>query len=141
MSLRYSPPKMALGPRAKANEQARRITWPQALRRAWYRCEGCGAKDVDLVGHHIAGRPGSGFCLGPWANCVELLAVLCSDCHREAHLGDGQRREQLLWLGATRLFWRHPEPRPVVAQFTAPERIRELVRSLEASGIEPEGKG
>ena len=140
LKLRYTPLKRTPGPRAKENQRMRAKVWPAVLRRDGFKCAVCGALGVQLVGHHVAGRPGSGLCLGEWANSEELLTALCEGCHREAHVGAGQLREKLMRQGGSRLFYRRPEPRPVIAQFSPQERIRELVRQLEALGLRPDGR-
>ena len=142
MTLRYSPPKRSQGPRAKENERMRRKVWPAVLKRAKYRCENCQAEGVQLVGHHVAGRPGSGLCLGPWANCEELLVALDADCHRKIH-SDKLVADNLRFAAAQRLYktalrqawavdWRALDPSVDPA-----DEIRRFVRLLEDQGIEP----
>lgn len=142
MSLRYSPPKRTVGPRAKENERMRRKVWPAVLKRANYHCENCQAEGVQLVGHHVAGRPGSGLCLGPWANCEELLVALCVGCHRLIHM-DKLLTDKLRGEAAWRLYdralseayvigWRAFDPGVDPA-----DEIRRFVRLLEDQGIEP----
>ena len=78
--LRYSPPKRTLGPRAQANQKARRETWPAVLRRAGYRCEMCQSRE-QLFWAHCVGSPATGLRLGEIANSEALTCALCRDCH------------------------------------------------------------
>jgi 5-methylcytosine-specific restriction endonuclease McrA len=63
------------------------------LRRANYRCEDCGAKDIQLEMHHLTYRraavipnpvfPDEGI-FG--YETPEVLAALCRECHHERHI-------------------------------------------------------
>ena len=142
----WAPRKRSAGPRTVANEAARRRNWQAILRRANFRCEGCGAIDhLELA--HLCGRPGSGMCLGPWANSVELGVALCASdpmtgkigCHPkiDRHI-DNELRITLQTDAADRLWHRLPGGDRVAsdAEYIAAS-IREAVRRLEAAGIEP----
>lgn len=154
MRLTWTPKKFQTGPRTKANEAARRRNWQAILRRANFRCEGCGAIDhLELA--HLCGRPGSGMCLGPWANSVELGVALCASdpmtgkigCHPkiDRHL-DEQLRANLDYQGCRRLHERADsifpnKPRSPLYLDDIPSEIRKFVRRLEAAGILPNDLG
>jgi hypothetical protein len=143
--LSYSPPKRSFGPRAKANQKARRETWPAILRRANYRCEMCQARE-QLFWCHIFGRPGSGLCLGPWANAEALTAALCARCHDvldrrgPSTVDDRERVRLLLFTAMGRLVEHLPrgQEAPWVSGEDVVSAIREIVRRLEALGITPD---
>ena len=84
--MRHTPLKRK-GPRGEVQDKIRAHVWPKVLRRCYgpggvLYCEGCGARG-GLEWAHLFGRPGSGWCLGPIANSVELTAALCRDCHNK----------------------------------------------------------
>ena len=80
--MKWTPPKRGLGRDARANAAARRSVFGQVLRRARFRCEGCGGGEASLEWCHVLGRPHSGANLGPLANSAALTMALCPDCHR-----------------------------------------------------------
>ena len=116
--MRYTPPKKTLGPRAKKNSSDRRVSFNRILTdpQRGVRCEGCGQEGVTLQWAHVAGRSGSGACLGEWANSPELTTALCADnimvgkrgCHSRYDLRlnrtvDRQLRRRLMAAAAVRI--------------------------------------
>jgi len=157
--MKYTPPKRTLGPRATRNAADRRIAFHKVLTDPLrgMKCEGCGAADVTLQWAHVAGRPGSGSCLGVWANSSELTTALCADnirartvgCHSryDRHLDAGLRR-RLLAAAAVRIQGRlRAEARTskalvdvnveTIRAETALGIIRRTVAELERLGVEP----
>jgi len=146
--MRYSPMRR-VGKRTVAGRIAHLRDWQSILARQGYRCAGCGARDVALQDAHLAGRPGSGACLGPWADAPELRAGLCCadpragtlGCHERADRSlDPSLRDRLRWEAAARLADRLGTARPTLPLLLDPAAdalgtIRELVRQLEAAGI------
>lgn len=147
MSFTYKQPVRRAaksGPRAVANEKARKVNWPGALRDAGYRCVVC-CERKDLVGHHAGGRPGSGLCLGAWANAQELLVPLCAECHDEVHASSiGSARQVVLLYAVEQLAGRYNNLLPHEETLLAPESVewsisvlRSMVRTLEERGVQP----
>jgi hypothetical protein len=110
--MRYTPPKRTPGPRARANNAAHKRDWLAILQRQRFACAGCGARSVPLQDAHLAGRPGSGACLGAWANAPELrVALCCADpargtlgCHEKIDRDlDPELRDRLRWEAVQRL--------------------------------------
>ncbi len=157
--MKYTPPKRTLGPRATRNAADRRIAFHKVLTDPLrgMKCEGCGAADVTLQWAHVAGRPGSGSCLGVWANSSELTTALCADnimsrtvgCHSryDRYLDAGLRR-RLLAAAAVRIQERlRAEARtskvlvPLNVEAIRAEAavgiIRRTVAELERLGVEP----
>lgn len=141
MTLAYKPWR-TVGPRAKANLEARRETWPAVLRRADYRCEMCRER-TEVFWAHLAGRPGSGATLGDWANSEALTAALCRGCHdgsdgrRPTSAIDQGRISDLLNAGAERLSDLLPAGTLLHVHKSPLEAVRQMVRDLEAAGVEP----
>lgn len=144
MKMRWRP-KAAKTPRALEYDRIRRLVWPAVLRRAAFRCEGCGAQNVELQAAHLFGRRATGAGLGDWANCEHLMAALCTvhdgavgchervDRHLDVHLAQRLRREALYRLSEA------VEGRPTavgqIRLFTGTlDEARRLVAELEASG-------
>ncbi|MGH3263147.1 MAG: hypothetical protein ACRDNS_14250 [Trebonia sp.] len=150
--MRFTPLRQ-VGRRTRENRAAHLRDWQAILARAGRRCEGCGVRDASLQDAHLAGRPGSGACLGPWANAPELRAALCCADPRTGLLGchekidrnlDPELRDRLRWAAARRLLARlHGRAvafRRVNDDGTEAEPldvIRGLVRELEVEGMEP----
>ena len=64
-----------------------RKTRAAALKRAWNKCERCGATN-SLTVHHIVYRK--------WRERPEDLQVLCWRCHKLAHAGEHKDVEEML---------------------------------------------
>ncbi len=137
------------GPRARANAAAHRRDWSTIQQRQGFVCAGCGAR-LPLQDAHLAGRPGSGACLGPWANAPELRAGLCSDdprtgrrgCHEKMDGGFAHDlRDRLRWQAACRLLARVGVPLDLDLDGSPLGAIRCLVRFAEAKGTAPDGDG
>ena len=149
--MKYTPRKRTLGRLAKANDAAHRRDWQAILARQNWTCAGCGARDVALQDAHLAGRPGSGATLGPWANAPELrVALCCADpakgtlgCHERLDRGlDPALQDRLRRAGAEALAARINAPecfslRPSVDPLDA---IRYLVRLAEERHIPEPGE-
>ena len=143
--LRYSPPKRTLGPRAQANQKARRETWPAVLRRAGFRCEMCQSRE-QLFWCHVFGRPATGLKLGEWANTEALTAALCQSCHdaldrrRPTTVEDRERVSALILAAA--MYFRSDcvdwgESPAGTEGYSPVDLVREMVRRLEANGMRP----
>lgn len=125
------------GPRTVANEAARAACWPKVKRRAHYRCENC-KEALPLEWAHLLGRPGSGACLGRWANSVDLTMALCHLCHalHDQYRMSKPERRSLQLRAIKRLGERLgdavdlADPDPVAT-------IRTLVRRLETAEVWP----
>jgi hypothetical protein len=127
------------GKRSRAWVVTRRKVLPLLLDRQDGGCACCRrALPESPAVHHVAGRNGSGLCLGPWADSPDLLVALCRDCHQEVHADPlGQKREQLLWGAVGRLAFRLPRGEVFIPDLSGVEAVRGTVRRLEAAGVEP----
>jgi hypothetical protein len=143
--------KHRVGPRAKANAEARSKVWPILMQRTKGRCELCGT-DQRLEWAHCMGRPGSGYALGAWANDADLTTLLCGadvskgqrGCHATVDGGfDHDMEAEVKKAAAERLSARIPN-----YQFSLPlktqnevdywaDEIRGMVRELESKGVQP----
>lgn len=148
--MRFTPLRQ-VGRRTRDNRAAHLRDWQGILARQGYRCAGCGARDVALQDAHLCGRPGSGACLGPFANAAELRAGLCCadpragllGCHEKIDRGlDPDLLGRLRWEAVGRLQQRLAAATARVVRVDVGgsldplDAIRELVRQLEATGTE-----
>jgi len=102
--VRHTPIRQK-GRRGLENDRIRTFVWGRVLARVpAYQCDGCGER-YGLEWAHLFGRPGSGFCLGPWANSAELTTKLCRQCHNtiDRHLDEGGLAHKLRWAAMGRL--------------------------------------
>lgn len=119
-----------------AERRRRDRLMPQLRARAGDVCEGCGRIALRRDVQHVFGRPGSGHCLGEWANAPELLLLLCRVCHNACDRGESPAlRDRLRQLAVGRLAARYGLSVP---DWEPSEQARWCVRQLEGRGEHPD---